>query len=830
MFNNAAFDVVLGMTLIYLLYSLLVTIVGEMVATWMALRSRILRVAIEKMLNDGYWDAEGKKRYNSWWNFLQRYFLKEFEGFKDSFAGRFYAQASVKSLSGNVGSKNTYFSQTKPSYISDTNFADTLSSMLTEKGVGQTLMEKVNYCLKHNICHIQPQTLAFIQRLSNDAGNDIDAFKTKLKNWFNETNDRATGWYKRKLQLILFWLGFIIAAAFNVDSIQIARFLAKDKDARKDLANMAIAQASDSLRYAVFIDGKGDTLHSKNVLDSGLAMAKKDIKEANMILGVGWGLDTLTKKCSICFTEKKDSAEYASLKQYNKLLNDSVGAFRQVDATVLNLRKKIAREKTKIQGLLSFIENKTAQQVFADTIKVMQDSLSKSQRQSLEDSLQLAGQQSRFTNLDTIINGALQNIRFLTSRQLVSITKIDSSKAGVLKVQGKCTYNWLEKTWYVICQAFSKPLRLLGFIITALMLSLGAPFWFDLLKKLVSLRGSGVKPEEKKPKATDGTEPQNNNGPFNNLVMPTSAPAGANNVADTDEQALENVTQKLQSQPGVLGVGLRAQPNSTPPQMVVEVMVINDATATLLQQQIGDTETLANGNTVNIIYTVTTANVSQGAMMGSEISNKSGALGQGTLGCFLKKDGDNNTYLLSCWHVLKDNTDWNAAPLQKTVVDSSGNQIGSVVDGCLTDTIDVGIATYTTLPIDKNPQITITAQQRPVKTFDALMSTPVKLFGKVSKFQQAQIFHHKINVQLEYPDNMMHSFTDIFSISVKDTATGKFIAPTSDGDSGAVVTDMNGVPLGMIIGGNNIFSYAVKFTNIFNPDAPYKDYSFIINA
>ncbi|MCB0856468.1 MAG: hypothetical protein KDD63_29820, partial [Bacteroidetes bacterium] len=37
-----------------------------------------------------------------------------------------------------------------------------------------------------------------------------------------------------------------------------------------------------------------------------------------------------------------------------------------------------------------------------------------------------------------------------------------------------------------------------GFLITALAISMGAPFWFDLIKKLVSLRGAGFNPEEKK--------------------------------------------------------------------------------------------------------------------------------------------------------------------------------------------------------------------------------------------------------------------------------------------------------------------------------------------
>jgi len=38
--------------------------------------------------------------------------------------------------------------------------------------------------------------------------------------------------------------------------------------------------------------------------------------------------------------------------------------------------------------------------------------------------------------------------------------------------------------------------KLLGWLVTALAISLGAPFWFDILKKVVNLRGSGTKPAE----------------------------------------------------------------------------------------------------------------------------------------------------------------------------------------------------------------------------------------------------------------------------------------------------------------------------------------------
>lgn len=39
-------------------------------------------------------------------------------------------------------------------------------------------------------------------------------------------------------------------------------------------------------------------------------------------------------------------------------------------------------------------------------------------------------------------------------------------------------------------------IKILGWIVTALAISLGAPFWFDLLRKIVNLRGSGNKPGE----------------------------------------------------------------------------------------------------------------------------------------------------------------------------------------------------------------------------------------------------------------------------------------------------------------------------------------------
>jgi ribosomal protein L18E len=43
-------------------------------------------------------------------------------------------------------------------------------------------------------------------------------------------------------------------------------------------------------------------------------------------------------------------------------------------------------------------------------------------------------------------------------------------------------------------------LKLIGIFITALATRQGAPFWFDILKRIVNLRGTGANPAEKEGK------------------------------------------------------------------------------------------------------------------------------------------------------------------------------------------------------------------------------------------------------------------------------------------------------------------------------------------
>jgi hypothetical protein len=73
------------------------------------------------------------------------------------------------------------------------------------------------------------------------------------------------------------------------------------------------------------------------------------------------------------------------------------------------------------------------------------------------------------------------------------------------------------RTKYAIRESFQTK-KLLGLLVTAFAICLGAPFWFDLLSKVVKLRSAGVKEGEKIPPGKSGVQQM----PVTVITPPTS--------------------------------------------------------------------------------------------------------------------------------------------------------------------------------------------------------------------------------------------------------------------------------------------------------------------
>jgi hypothetical protein len=109
--------------------------------------------------------------------------------------------------------------------------------------------------------------------LISATGSDLLAFKTALEGWFNASMDRVSGWYKNFAQKWMILLGFIIAAAVNVDSINIIQVLSTNP-------NLAKAVASQAEAYWKSEKPPQTPEEKQKARDAEIAAARKELAEA----------------------------------------------------------------------------------------------------------------------------------------------------------------------------------------------------------------------------------------------------------------------------------------------------------------------------------------------------------------------------------------------------------------------------------------------------------------------------------------------------------------------------------------------------------------------
>jgi hypothetical protein len=285
MFNSTVLDVVIGLVFIYLLYSLLATIIQEIIATHLKLRAKVLKEGISRMLDDDHVD--------------------------NSLSEEFYNHPLIKFLGQNK-------SRSQPSYLTSGNFSKVLIDLLRGEKVqaGQSFSPLIQQALSDEKTQwgagvkISPQTLSFLKSLWIDAQGDVEAFGKLVEQWFDDTMERASGWFKKKTQFILFVTGLSLAIIFNIDSISIAHKLAKNPKLATQLADNAsiFAQSNQELMNQQGISDATvkDSLISilkKNraLVDSSTRLINENIADSNKLLGLGWTITSPNGESTFSF-------------------------------------------------------------------------------------------------------------------------------------------------------------------------------------------------------------------------------------------------------------------------------------------------------------------------------------------------------------------------------------------------------------------------------------------------------------------------------------------------------------------------------------------------
>lgn len=493
MTGSVALDVVIGLVFVYLLYSLLATVICEIIATNLGLRARNLHLAVRRMLEDSAVTSE--------WKLIA--FFKSFgETFNNFFANpngpagcAFFNLPAIKYLA-----KNSLFS--KPSYITRQTFSKAMMELFRRYGdpdktdlenIQKVLEGDVNYSkgineiksiirsklkvqpplkkIKYNAIRRQikqlvdaapnrkltlveqkvlgkikevvnskkedkaalyeidellhlfgHETRSHLTSLLKEANNDLLKFRLLLEQWFDDTMERATGWYKYNVQLLLLIIGFFLAVFFNANTIDIAKKLAVDKDARDkivDLATTYVANPSNRPGTNDSTPSIADSLLQARLdsLEKVRVKLQKDVDEANTILGMGSNLPD-------------------SLTLVDIVKQDSLGKLK---TPFIRLKYEFQYPKDSLTG---------------EKILLIPPLLFESEITEMLS--------------DDDEDGHFEGVNKKT-------TKINVNLSWRIIV-GRFIYTTYDGFW--------------GFLLTAIAISLGAPFWFDLLNKLMQLRGA----------------------------------------------------------------------------------------------------------------------------------------------------------------------------------------------------------------------------------------------------------------------------------------------------------------------------------------------------
>ncbi|MDH5639297.1 MAG: hypothetical protein OEZ04_12490, partial [Nitrospinota bacterium] len=137
----------------------------------------------------------------------------------------------------------------------------------------------LSYILKSKVAtaHIQKSVSSLIAKPKME----IDQFRESIEHWYDETQARAQGWYKRKAHKWNLAIALAICLALNADTIQIANRIYADPALQKAL----VASAST---YVVDADKDKDktNVEKTNLL---IETMKKEIGQDNIYAyPIGW--------------------------------------------------------------------------------------------------------------------------------------------------------------------------------------------------------------------------------------------------------------------------------------------------------------------------------------------------------------------------------------------------------------------------------------------------------------------------------------------------------------------------------------------------------------
>ncbi|MBL4704396.1 MAG: hypothetical protein JKY54_07735 [Flavobacteriales bacterium] len=135
----------------------------------------------------------------------------------------FYDHPMIKSISRPRILRKTKLR--KPSYIKANMFARVVLQIIAKEGGDDSQNEND---IKAALLKLDPKSSGVLHSLFIEANEDVDAFKLLVEQWYNDSMDRVSGWFKHNAQLVSFLVGLTVAIVMNLNTIAMTKSLATD--------------------------------------------------------------------------------------------------------------------------------------------------------------------------------------------------------------------------------------------------------------------------------------------------------------------------------------------------------------------------------------------------------------------------------------------------------------------------------------------------------------------------------------------------------------------------------------------------------------------------
>ncbi len=393
LFGSDFLDIVIGLIMVYLLLSLLVSSLNELImSVFTSKRGEVLHTAIRTMLSDNFDAGNSTKKQQK----LDEQNKTTQTGSAD-LGIKFYQHPLIQKFAKTKPQKGSSASLNRPSYLNKANFSKILLDILDDPNTINRNFNDVAERIKQEVPEGPTRTalLTFVK----EAQGDVTKLDQLLQQWYDDMMQRASGWYKRHVQKVLLVLGLVISVLIDADTFSIADKLANDPEARQQMVNLA-----DSY------------IESQSNIDT----------EAN-------------KENSI-----------------SPVLKDSASNAVSQTLTKAGPEKLSPRTQSRIDSIRGVVHELVTDELFeARSILGMGWDVPQYQHFIAKKKSEKISFKERIT---TLWNYMVLSLKTIASQ--VSIQKI------------------------------------IGWLVTALAITLGAPFWFDMLKKVVNIRNTGSKPED----------------------------------------------------------------------------------------------------------------------------------------------------------------------------------------------------------------------------------------------------------------------------------------------------------------------------------------------